>query len=56
MHTVPGATINLFENSSVGGFQSETRGQYSARGDEMDEEMMMNDTGFVELVNSMRLG
>ena len=57
MHTVPGAAINLFENSLVGGFQSEARGQYSHRGDEMDEEMMMmNDTGFVQLGNSMRLG
>ena len=31
------------------------RGHLSARGDYMDEEMM-NDTGFVELVNGMRHG
>ena len=55
MHSLPGPTITLFGNSSDGGYQSEVRGHLSARGDYLDEEMM-NDTGFVELVNGMRHG
>ena len=55
MHSLPGPAIMLFGNSSDGGCQSEVRGRQSARGDYMDEEIM-NDTGFVDLVNGMRHG